>query len=152
MDVHYSTHDITAIGITQLQDDYCRPLPSSARSGCGDYVLNQNILTFYPGEASKSFYIYLTNDDCYEHFTEYVQIQMDIPGGDALLGENHIAMLRIDDDDFGRAACPDTGTVTTHVQGREISGYRMKCVGGETRGDGGGTEFCYYVRDYEGPP
>jgi len=52
------------------------------------------------------------NDFCQELHMEYIQINLHVPGGGPIKGENYRAQLRIDDDDWG---------------GRSFS---MNCTGG----------------------
>jgi len=42
---------------------------------------------------------------CLEHYQEYVQLSLSVPGGSAAIGEDYVAKLRIDDDDFTENVC-----------------------------------------------
>ena len=74
---------------------------------CADRQLRQAAgeVTFAAGDTSVLFVVYLMNDDCLEHYQEYVQLTLSIPGGFAAIGEDYIAKLRIDDDDFDEGEC-----------------------------------------------
>ena len=64
------------------------------------------------GEIAAFFYVNIVDDPCTE-VAEYVQLSLSIPGAPALQGEQFLARLRIDDDDFPELAktelCADTG-------------------------------------------
>ena len=112
--VGYSTEDLTARGI----DDDCwlqcsgGPVDSAPTTGCGDYVQTAGVTTFGKGEIAAFFYVNIVDDPCTES-AEYVQLSLSVPGAPALQGEQFLARLRIDDDDFPELAsselCPDTG-------------------------------------------
>jgi hypothetical protein len=57
---------------------------------------------FAPDDYSASFTIWIMDDWCFEEEMEYFVVQLSVPGGAALMGEGYSAMVRIDDDDFGK--------------------------------------------------
>lgn len=44
------------------------------------------------------------DDFCFERDAEFVGLTLSIVGGDAVAGEEYVALLRIDDDDMARAS------------------------------------------------
>ena len=62
-------------------------------------------VTFAAGDSSVNFVISIVNDFCNEHYPEYVQLTLSIPGSAAIGGEEYYAKLRIDDDDFAYSEC-----------------------------------------------
>ena len=88
------------------------PVDSAPTTGCGDYVQTAGVTTFGKGEIAAFFYVNIVDDPCTES-AEYVQLSISVPGAPALQGEQFLARLRIDDDDFPELAsselCPDTG-------------------------------------------
>jgi len=103
--VAYATSDLTAKGIDPLRYADCLSMPVAAREGCGDYVQTSGEVTFAVGDSAVNFVIDLVNDFCKEHYSEYVQLTLSIPGSTALGGEEYYAKLRIDDDDFTYTEC-----------------------------------------------
>eukprot|EP00948_MAST-09A_sp_MAST-9A-sp1_P001234 g1234.t1 len=97
--VGYATSDITAIGISPGMAASCYTSWSRDRGECGDYHQTWGYITFEPGVVSQSFSIQIVNDQCQEHYQEYFKIQLFIPGGGPLLGEQYQTIVRIDDDD-----------------------------------------------------
>ena len=87
-------------------------MDSAPTTGCGDYVQAAGVTTFGKGEIAAFFYVNIVDDPCTES-AEYVQLSISVPGAPALQGEQFLARLRIDDDDFPELAsselCPDTG-------------------------------------------
>ena len=114
--VHYATEDLTARGV----DDACYAACSggapntAATSGCGDYRQAAGAVTIPAGATSAPFYVYIVDDPCVE-VTEYLQVSLSVPGAPASQGEQFLAKLRIDDDDYPDLAsselCPDSGFV-----------------------------------------
>ena len=83
-------------------------LLSTAERGpayCGDYEQASGECTFFAGSSTCVFLVYIIDDQCYEHQNEYVQLTLGIPGAPAALGEQYVAKLRIDDDDFSELEC-----------------------------------------------
>ncbi|GBG25079.1 Hypothetical Protein FCC1311_012962 [Hondaea fermentalgiana] len=117
--VAYTTSDITANGISEAKAAYCQSLLYTARGQemCGDYVLTSGILTFDPDDEVVEFEVHTMNDNCNEGHSEYVLLQLSIPGGPPLLGEQYVARLRIDDDDgdeqVNRLFCPEASYRTS---------------------------------------
>jgi len=111
--VAYSTIDITANGISQAKAEFCLGLNYKDRGvyRCGDYISQSGTLTFEPNDSTMEFTLYTINDDCNEPYSEYVRIQLAIPGGGPLIGEQYNALVRIDDNDQGniinRLFCPE---------------------------------------------
>jgi hypothetical protein len=103
--VAYATSDVTAKGIDSLRYIECENTAVSAREGCGDYVQTAGEVTFAAGDSSVNFVISIVNDFCNEHYPEYVQLTLSIPGSAAIGGEEYYAKLRIDDDDFAYSEC-----------------------------------------------
>lgn len=112
--VGYSTEDLTARGIDEEAWLSCSggPTDSAAVTGCGDYLQAAGTTAFGKGEIAAFFYVNIVDDPCTE-VAEYVQLSLSIPGAPALQGEQFLARLRIDDDDFPELAktelCADTG-------------------------------------------
>ena len=77
------------------------------RIGCGDYQQATGEVTFAAGSSTALFTVNIMNDLCYEHFSEYVQLTLSIPGSGVLQGESYFAKLRIDDDDFDDGTCAE---------------------------------------------
>ncbi|CAM9590200.1 unnamed protein product, partial [Discosporangium mesarthrocarpum] len=105
--VAFATSDLTARGVDSVAYQLCWELPVRGRDSavCGDYEQTAGELTFAPGETTSSFFVRVMDDHCPEHYPEYVQLSLSIPGGAALRGETYLAKLRIDDDDKGREQC-----------------------------------------------
>lgn len=105
--VTYSTSDITALGVDKQTFDSCLLLPISERGGtqCGDYELTTGDLVLNAGLSSKSFFVRVMDNGCYEHAMESFKVQLSVPGGNAILGEHYAATVRIDDDDFTADPC-----------------------------------------------
>jgi len=110
--VAYHTSDITAFGISEAHAVFCQSLNYTDRGQhyCGDYVQQSGVLNFDPFDSQVEFEIRIINDSCNEHHPKFVRLQLSIPGGPPLLGEQYIARLRIDDDDHdeqvNRLFCP----------------------------------------------
>lgn len=111
--VTYSTSDITANGVSEAQAAYCQTLLYTKRGQnyCGDYVQQSGVITFDPDDEVVEFELRTINDNCNEGHSEYVLLQLGIPGGPVILGEQYVARLRIDDDDnsvqVNRLFCPE---------------------------------------------
>jgi hypothetical protein len=98
--VHYATSDITAVGVDAETFSRCQRIPISQRGdACGDYQLTAGDLVINAGLRSKSFFVPVMDNGCYEHPMEYLQVTLSVPGGNAILGEDYTATVRIDDDD-----------------------------------------------------
>lgn len=112
--VGYSTEDVTARGVDAVAYASCSggAGDAAATTGCGDYRQTSGTATFAAGEVAAFFYVPVVDDPCIE-IVEYVQLSLSVPGAPALQGENFLAKLRIDDDDWPELAssqvCPDTG-------------------------------------------
>lgn len=103
--VGYATEDLTAYGIDANKYADCMTMPATLRDGCFDYQQTAGQVTFAAGETSKQLLVPIVDDTCYEHWDEYFIVRLNVPGGEALLGENFVARVRIDDDDFGNDPC-----------------------------------------------
>jgi len=103
--VAYATSDLTAKGVDTKKYQVCMDSVLANREGCGDYLQAAGEVTFAAGATSALFVVYLMNDNCLEHYQEYVQLSLSVPGGSAAIGEDYLAKLRIDDDDFDQSAC-----------------------------------------------
>lgn len=103
--VAYSTEDLSAKGVDAEKMAACTALPVAFRDGCGDYQQTMGTITFPAGKTQASFYVAVVDDSCHEHYSEYLQLTISIPGAPALLGEHFIARLRIDDDDYSEPEC-----------------------------------------------
>ncbi|KAJ1454589.1 hypothetical protein M885DRAFT_588046 [Pelagophyceae sp. CCMP2097] len=104
--VQYQTEDLTAKGVDDVKYAKCYETPfASERGGCGDYRQTRGTLAFAAGDTIAFFYVAVVDDACAEHYPEYVQLTLSIPGAPAAVGENFVARLRIDDNDFGAVAC-----------------------------------------------
>mmetsp|Transcript_5343 Transcript_5343/g.9475 ORF Transcript_5343/g.9475 Transcript_5343/m.9475 type:complete len:3258 (-) Transcript_5343:1649-11422(-) len=99
--VAYQTSDLTANGISEAKSEFCLGLDYTQRgeNRCGDYVQQRGVLKFDPEDELKVIEILTINDNCNERYSEYVRLQLSLPGGPPLLGEPYTAVLRIDDDD-----------------------------------------------------
>lgn len=100
--IGYSTSDLTATGVDSTKFEYCSKLQSSM---CGDYERSTGEVVFAIDSYEASLDIRIIDDHCREDNMKYVQLQLHVPGGGAIVGENYRAQLRIDDDDFGSCAC-----------------------------------------------
>lgn len=106
--VSYSTSDITAVGVDAQKFAACSLIPISDRHDrCGDYQQTFGDLTFDVGISAKSFFIPIMDNGCYEHPMEYIRVSLSVPGSGAILGENFVAKVRIDDDDKIAEPCID---------------------------------------------
>lgn len=106
MIVTYSTSDITAIGVDKETFDACQLRPISERKNeCGDYQLTTGDLVLDAGLSSKSFFVPVMDNGCYEHPMEYFKVQLSVPGGGAILGEDYTAVVRLDDNDHTADPC-----------------------------------------------
>mmetsp|Transcript_22984 Transcript_22984/g.52647 ORF Transcript_22984/g.52647 Transcript_22984/m.52647 type:complete len:94 (+) Transcript_22984:3467-3748(+) len=75
-------------------------MPIHDRRGCGDYEQTSGLALFPNGYIYTSFNVQITNDLCRERYSEYVQLNLHIPGGGPIHGENYRAQIRIDDNDW----------------------------------------------------
>jgi hypothetical protein len=62
-------------------------------------------ITFGAKDSEVAFAVFIVNDFCHEHYSEYVLLTMSIPGAQAIGGEDYIARIRIDDDDADKPVC-----------------------------------------------
>ena len=98
--IGYSTSDLSAVGVDKNKVQTCLHLPINERNGCGDYEHTSGILTFKPGMPSINFEVKIIDDSCWERHMKYIQLNLHIPGGSLIQGENFRAQLKIDDDDW----------------------------------------------------
>lgn len=103
--VGYATEDLNAISVDSLKYAACMKTPLTQRSECYDYQQMVGEVTFAAGETSKQIIIPIVDDLCYEALEESFIVRLNVPGGEVLIGEQYIARVRIDDDDFGYDPC-----------------------------------------------
>ena len=61
------------------------------------------MLSFAPGEVTGNIKIFIIDDYCNEHYMKYFKVQLMLPGGGPILGEDYQAVVRIDDNDLAQA-------------------------------------------------
>ena len=98
--IGYSTSDLSAVGIDSQILEICRSKPIEDREGCGDYEQTAGILEFVAGSDTANFTIQIIDDNCWERHIKYIQLNLYIPGGSIIQGENYRAHARIDDNDW----------------------------------------------------
>ncbi|ETO79672.1 hypothetical protein F444_05651 [Phytophthora nicotianae P1976] len=103
--VGYATEDRSAVGVDALKFAACMKVPSTQRKDCGDYQQTAGEATFAAGETSKLVTIPIMEDMCLEQWEKHFVVRLQVPGGEPLLGEDFIARVRIDDDDFTGEPC-----------------------------------------------
>lgn len=103
--VGYATEDITAESVDVLKYAACTNTALTQRVGCYDYQQLAGEVTFAVGETSKQIIIPIVDDLCYELQDEHFLVRLNVPGGEALVGEQFVARVRIDDDDFAYDPC-----------------------------------------------
>lgn len=103
--IGYATEDISANAVDSLKYKACMAIPVTQRTDCFDYQQLAGEITFAAGEISKQVLIPIIDDLCYEEMAEYFVVRLNVLGGEALLGENYVAHVRIDDDDFAYDPC-----------------------------------------------
>jgi hypothetical protein len=106
--LEYSTSDLSATGVDSNKYAECLELPPLKRGavGCGDYEHSQGLMTIAAGDDRGTFTVGIVDDRCREHFMEFIQLSISVPGSASLQGEFMTAKLRIDDDDFeGTSHC-----------------------------------------------
>lgn len=103
--VGYATEDLNAISVDSLKYAACIKTPLTQRSECFDYQQTAGEITFAAGETSKQITIPIVDDLCYELFEESFIVRLNVPGGEVLIGEQYVARVRIDDDDFAYDPC-----------------------------------------------
>ena len=52
-----------------------------------------------PDDFERKIRVDVANDFCHEEYSEYMKVQLFVPGGMPLIGEHYNAVIRIDDDD-----------------------------------------------------
>jgi hypothetical protein len=107
LSLEYATSDLSAIGVDADKFAACLQLPTNQRSpaGCGHYQQTHGIMTIAADTTSGVFTINIMNDLCRQKYFRYLQVTLAVPGSSALQGETVMTRVRIDDDDFLRAAC-----------------------------------------------
>ena len=100
--IHYSTSDLSAIGVDTYKYEKCLQLHASERDGCGDYEQAAGEVRFDEGEEFTYFTVRIMDDLCTERNMEFVQLNLHQFGGSPIRGENYRAQLRIDDNDWER--------------------------------------------------
>ncbi len=98
--IGYSTSDLTALGVDKMKVSSCRESPIEDRDGCGDYEQTTGIAEFAVGELYTNFTIQIVDDNCWERHLKYIQLNLHVPGGSAIQGEQFRAQVRIDDNDW----------------------------------------------------
>lgn len=87
-----------AVPIDAFFDAPCEAVHGAASIRC-DYTITTGILTFNPGETTKSFTV-LINDDAYVEGNETFSMQLINPNGGApVMGEPHLTTITITDND-----------------------------------------------------
>ncbi len=121
--LEFATSDLTAKGIDSNHYQFCmnHTAVERHRLGCGDYEQTVGIIVFPAGVSSSGFTVNVIDDDCYERDMKYIQVSaalliksllvfsffpsqlsLSVPGGGPLQGEGFDALIRIDDDDYGK--------------------------------------------------
>jgi len=125
--VQYSTRDVTAFGVPAWKAEACKELPASMRSraACGDYVQQEGVLTFAPGQMRRDILIRMVDDDCHELEAEMFAVHLAVPGGGGLIGNGYVATIRIDDDDqqAGTISCARLSDQLGRVDASELETY-----------------------------
>ncbi|TYZ64579.1 hypothetical protein PybrP1_001491 [[Pythium] brassicae (nom. inval.)] len=103
--VGYATEDLSAVSVDALKYGSCINTALTQRTGCYDYQQLAGEVTFAAGETSKQIIVPIVDDLCYELQDEYFVVRLNVPGGEALVGEQFVARVRIDDDDFAYDPC-----------------------------------------------
>ena len=106
--LEYATSDLSAEGVDSNKYEECLKLPPLKRgpAQCGDYEHTQGLMTISAGDDRGTFTVGIVDDRCREHFMEFIQLTISVPGSASLQGETISAKLRIDDDDFeGTSHC-----------------------------------------------
>jgi len=104
--VEVATSDLTAAGVGTEAFEDCMLLAIAARSNsCGDYERTNAKITFAEGDTTAAFSVRVVDNACREHYPEYVQLTLSVPGSFAAVSEKHLALLRIDDQDFHKEPC-----------------------------------------------
>ncbi|KAG7385097.1 hypothetical protein PHYPSEUDO_001949 [Phytophthora pseudosyringae] len=103
--IGYATEDRSALGVDALKFAACMKVPSTQRKDCGDYQQVAGEVTFGAGETSKLVTIPIMEDACLEQWEKHFVVRLHVPGGEPLLGEDFLARVRIDDDDFNGDPC-----------------------------------------------
>ncbi|KAF4148535.1 Calx-beta domain [Phytophthora infestans] len=103
--IGYATEDRSAVGVDALKFAACMKVASTLRKDCGDYQQVAGEVTFAAGETSKLVTIPIMEDLCLEQWEKHFVVRLHVPGGEPLLGEDFIARVRIDDDDFNSETC-----------------------------------------------
>ena len=100
--LEYATSDLTATGVDSNKYAECLELPPLKRGAakCGDYEHTQGLMTIAAGDDRGTFTVGIVDDRCREHFMEFIQLTISVPGSASLQGESMSAKLRIDDNDF----------------------------------------------------
>uniref|UniRef100_K3WAD2 Calx-beta domain-containing protein n=1 Tax=Globisporangium ultimum (strain ATCC 200006 / CBS 805.95 / DAOM BR144) TaxID=431595 RepID=K3WAD2_GLOUD len=103
--VGYATEDLNARSVDALKYISCIKTPLTQRTDCFDYQQLAGEVTFAAGEISKQIIIPIIDDLCYELVEEFFIVRLNVPGGEPLIGEQYVARVRIDDDDFAYEPC-----------------------------------------------
>ncbi|GLE06227.1 hypothetical protein PINS_up015469 [Pythium insidiosum] len=103
--IGYATEDITAYAVDAKKFAACMRIPATQRKDCFDYQQTAGEITFAAGEQSKQILIPIMDDTCYEDRGEYFVVRLNVPGGEVLIGEQYVASVRIDDDDWMSDPC-----------------------------------------------
>jgi hypothetical protein len=100
--LEFATSDLTATGVDSNKYAECLELPPLKRGAaqCGDYEHTQGLMTIAAGDDRGTFTVGIVDDRCREHFMEFIQLTISVPGSASLQGESMSAKLRIDDNDF----------------------------------------------------
>ena len=102
IEIGYGVSDVTAIGVSQDVWQRCSHYAIFNRRPqfCGDYLLTSGVLSYGPTDFERKIRIDIASDFCHESYSEYIKVQLFIPGGPALVGEEYSTVVRIDDNDY----------------------------------------------------
>ena len=105
--LEYATSDLSAVSVDAIKFASCLTLPTVMRNPalCGHYQQAHGIVRIPAGTTSGVFTINILNDLCRERFPRYLQLTLSVPGSASLQGEQLLAKVRIDDDDFLQPDC-----------------------------------------------
>ena len=84
--------DFPARALQTKRERYSAPV-------CSNSYLAAREITFGPREFDKRIRVDIMNDYCHERYGEFFRIQLFVPGGGPLIGEQYSTVVRIDDDD-----------------------------------------------------
>lgn len=76
--IEYATSDLSAKGIDDAHFQACLKISVKQRNAanCGDYLLTSGVVYIPEGVTSGGFIVKIMNDQFYESFQEYIQVQL----------------------------------------------------------------------------